>query len=108
MEELTEPELIRVLTEPKNSLIKQYQKLLSMENVDLIVNKDGLSALAKEALKRGTGARGLRSIFEKLMLDIMFDIPSRNDVRSVTITEAVVKGERGPVIRKRGADRAAA
>ncbi len=108
MTELTEPELIRVLTEPKNALIKQYQKLLSMDNVDLVVNKDALAALAKNAIKRGTGARGLRSILEKLMLEVMFDIPSRSDVRSVTITEAVVNGERGPVIRKRGSDRAAA
>ncbi len=107
MEALTEQELIRVLTEPKNALIKQYQKLLSMDNVDLIVNKDALAALAKEAVKRGTGARGLRSIFERMMLEVMFEIPSRTDVRSVTITEAVVKGERSPVIKKR-VDRAAA
>ena len=107
MEALTEAELIRVLTEPKNALIKQYQKLLGMDNVDLIVNKDALGALAKEAAKRGTGARGLRSVFERMMLEVMFDIPSRTDVRSVTITEAVVKGERQPVIKKR-VDRAAA
>lgn len=107
MEALTEAELIRVLTEPKNALIKQYQKLLGMDNVDLIINKDALSALAKEAAKRGTGARALRSIFERMMLDVMFDIPSRNDIRSVTITEAVVKGERQPLIKKR-VDRAAA
>lgn len=107
MEALTEAELIRVLTEPKNALIKQYQKLLAMDNVDLIVNKDALGALAREAAKRGTGARGLRSIFERMMLEVMFDIPSRTDVRSVTITEAVVKGERSPMIKKR-VDRAAA
>ena len=107
MEALTEAELIRVLTEPKNALIKQYQKLLGMDNVDLIVNKDALGALAKEAAKRGTGARGLRSVFERMMLEVMFDIPSRTDVRSVTITEAVVKGERQPLIKKR-VDRAAA
>ncbi len=107
MEALTEAELIRVLTEPKNALIKQYQKLLGMDNVDLIINKDALGALAKEAAKRGTGARGLRSVFERMMLEVMFDIPSRTDVRSVTITEAVVKGERQPLIKKR-ADRAAA
>lgn len=107
METLTEQELIRVLTEPKNALVKQYAKLLAMENVELIVNKDALSALARQAIARGTGARGLRSVFEKLMLDVMFEIPSRNDVKSVTITEAVVNGERPPLIRKR-ADRAAA
>jgi ATP-dependent Clp protease ATP-binding subunit ClpX len=107
MDNLTEADLIRVLTEPKNALVKQYGKLLGMENVELIINKDALTALAKQALQRGTGARGLRSVFEKLMLDVMYDVPSRNDVKSVTITEAVVKGDRPPVIRRR-VDRAAA
>ncbi len=107
MEQLTEAELIRVLTEPKNALVKQYTKLMAMENVELVVNKDALSALARQAIARGTGARGLRTVFEKLMLDVMFDIPSRSDVKSVTITEAVVNGERPPLIRKRP-DRAAA
>ena len=101
MESLTEDELVRVLTEPKNALVKQYAKLLSMEGVDLQVNRDALIAMAREALKRGTGARGLRSILERLMLDVMFDIPSRQDVRSVTLTEAVVKGDRPPLVRKR-------
>jgi len=101
MDALTEVELVRVLTEPKNALIKQYAKLLSMDGVDLQVNKDALLAMAKEAVKRGTGARGLRSIFERIMLDVMYDVPSRRDVRSVTITEAVVKGERPPMIRKK-------
>ncbi len=107
LEALTEPELIRVLTEPKNALIKQYAKLLAMEGVELIINKDALGAFARESIKRGTGARGLRSIFERIMLDVMFDIPSRSDVRSVTITEAVVRGERPPLVKKR-VERAAA
>jgi len=101
METLTEEELVRVLTEPKNALIKQYAKLLSIEGVDLNVPKEALVAIAREALKRGTGARGLRSILERLMLDVMYDIPSRQDVRSVTLTEAVVKGDRPPLVRKR-------
>ncbi len=101
MDSLTEEELVRVLTEPKSALIKQYQKLLGMDNVDLQVNKEALVAMAREALKRGTGARGLRSILERIMLDVMYDIPSRRDVRSVTLTEAVVKGERPPLVRKR-------
>ncbi|CAN5725975.1 ATP-dependent Clp protease ATP-binding subunit ClpX [soil metagenome] len=101
MIQLTEEELVRVLTEPKNAIIKQYQKLLGMDNVDLQINKEALIALAREALKRGTGARGLRSIMERIMLDIMYDIPSRRDVRSVTLTEAVVKGDRPPLVRKR-------
>ncbi len=99
--ELTEQELVRVLTEPKNALLKQYAKLLSMESVDLSVNKDGLLAMAREAVKRGTGARGLRSIFERIMLDVMYEVPSRADVKSVSINEAVVKGERPPILKKR-------
>jgi ATP-dependent Clp protease ATP-binding subunit ClpX len=101
MEQLTEDELVRVLTEPKNALIKQYSKLLGMDGVDLQVNRDALIAMAREALKRGTGARGLRSILERIMLDVMYDIPSRRDVRAVTLTEAVVKGDRPPLVRKR-------
>lgn len=101
MEQLTEEELVKVLTEPKNALIKQYAKLLSMDGVELTVNKDALIAMAREALKRGTGARGLRSILERMMLDVMYDIPSRRDVRSVTLTESVVIGDRPPLVRKR-------
>jgi ATP-dependent Clp protease ATP-binding subunit ClpX len=97
LRELTEAELVRILTEPKNALLKQYAKLLGMEGVDLNVNKEGLLAMAREAVKRGTGARGLRSI----LLDVMYDVPSRMDVRSVSINEAVVKGERPPIVKKR-------
>ena len=101
MEALTEAELVRVLTEPKNALVRQYPKLLSMDGVDLQLNKEALVAMAREAAKRGTGARGLRSILERVMLEVMYDVPSRRDVRSVTITESVIKGERPPIIRKR-------
>jgi ATP-dependent Clp protease ATP-binding subunit ClpX len=101
LETLTEQELVRVLTEPKNALLKQYAKLMNMDGVDLNINKEGLLAMAREAVKRGTGARGLRSIFERIMLDVMYDVPSRMDVRSVSINEAVVKGERPPILRKR-------
>ncbi|MBV6501705.1 MAG: ATP-dependent Clp protease ATP-binding subunit ClpX [Prosthecobacter sp.] len=101
LRELTEAELVRILTEPKNALLKQYAKLLGMEGVDLNVNKEGLLAMAREAVKRGTGARGLRSIFERIMLDVMYEVPSRSDVRSVSINEAVVKGERAPILKKR-------
>jgi len=107
LEELTEAELVRVLTEPRNALVKQFSKLLSMEGVELNITKDGMLALAAEARKRGTGARGLRSILERLMLDVMFDVPSRTDVRSVSINEAVVRGDRPPLLRKR-VDRSAA
>jgi ATP-dependent Clp protease ATP-binding subunit ClpX len=107
MVELNETELVRVLTEPRNSLVRQYAKLLSMDGVELVMQKDALLAMAKEAIQRGTGARGLRSIFERVMLDIMYDIPSRNDIRSVTLTEASVRGEKPPVVKRRQ-ERAAA
>ena len=107
LEELNEAELVRVLSEPKNALVKQFSKLLAMEGVELNITKDGMLAMAKEARSRGTGARGLRSIFERLMLDVMYDVPSRGDVRSVSINEAVVRGDRPPVLRKKP-DRSAA
>ena len=101
LEALEIEELIRVLTEPQNAMVKQYSKLLAMDGVALNITKDGLEALAKEAIARGTGARALRSIFERIMLDVMYDVPSRDDVKSITINRAVVEGERSPVIRKK-------
>ena len=101
LEALTEQELMRVLTEPKNALTKQFSKLLHMDGVELSITRDAMLAMAKEAVSRGTGARGLRSIFERIMLDVMYDVPSRMDVRGVTINEGVVKGERAPLMRKR-------
>ncbi|MGV3661937.1 MAG: ATP-dependent Clp protease ATP-binding subunit ClpX [Prosthecobacter sp.] len=101
LEALTEQELMRVLTEPKNALIKQFSKLLHMDGVELSITRDAMLAMSKEAVARGTGARGLRSIFERIMLDVMYDVPSRMDVRGVTINEGVVKGERAPLMRKR-------
>ncbi|MFO1482653.1 MAG: ATP-dependent Clp protease ATP-binding subunit ClpX [Verrucomicrobiaceae bacterium] len=101
LEALTEQELMRVLTEPKNALIKQYAKLMNMDGVELSITRDAMLAMSKEAVSRGTGARGLRSIFERIMLDVMYDVPSRMDVRGVTINEGVVKGERAPLVRKR-------
>ncbi|MCX8239929.1 MAG: ATP-dependent Clp protease ATP-binding subunit ClpX [Akkermansiaceae bacterium] len=101
LRKLTEEELVQILIEPKNALLKQYQKQLSMNNVQLKVTKDGLNALAKQAIDRGTGARALRSIFERLMLDVMFEIPSREDIESVTINAAAAKGEKPPALKKR-------
>jgi ATP-dependent Clp protease ATP-binding subunit ClpX len=101
LDALTEAELVRVLTEPKNALIKQYSRLLSLDGVDLNITKDALLAMAREAVERGTGARGLRSIFERIMLDVMYDVPSRSDVRAVSINEAVIHGDRPPTLRKR-------
>ncbi len=108
LRKLTEDELMSILTEPKNALIKQYGKQLAMNDVKLRVTRDALRALAEEAVRRGTGARALRSIFEKMMLDVMFDIPSREDIESVTINRQVVLGERPPNIRRKRPDQDAA
>ncbi|MFT5633143.1 MAG: ATP-dependent Clp protease ATP-binding subunit ClpX [Rubritalea sp.] len=107
LRKLTEEELVRILTEPKNAIIKQYQKLLGMNGVKLKITKDGLTALADEAVKRGTGARALRAIFEKLMLDIMYDIPSRTDIDTVTINRQVVEGKKVPALTKKPTEDAA-
>jgi ATP-dependent Clp protease ATP-binding subunit ClpX len=108
LRKLTEDELMSILTEPKNALVKQYGKQLAMNDVKLRVTRDALRALAEEAVRRGTGARALRSIFEKMMLEVMFDIPSRDDIDSVTINRQVVLGERPPNIRRKRADQNAA
>ncbi|MEI6674125.1 MAG: ATP-dependent Clp protease ATP-binding subunit ClpX [Verrucomicrobiota bacterium] len=101
LRKLTEDELINILTEPRNSLIKQYSKQLAMNGVKLRVTRDALRALAEEAVRRGTGARALRSIFERLMLDVMFEVPSRGDIEAVTLNRQVVTGARPPLIRRR-------
>jgi ATP-dependent Clp protease ATP-binding subunit ClpX len=99
---MTEDMLIRVLKEPKNAIIKQYQKLLEMDEVDLQFTEDAYEAIAKKALKKDTGARGLRSIIEEFMLDIMFEIPKDDNIGRVTITGDYVNGKGGPVIEMRG------
>ena len=91
LEPLDEAALVRILTEPKNALVKQYQKMLEMDNVALNFEADALDAIAKEAIKRNTGARGLRSIIEGIMLDVMFEVPSRPDGASSTETKEVVQ-----------------
>ncbi|MBC7979890.1 MAG: ATP-dependent Clp protease ATP-binding subunit ClpX [Armatimonadetes bacterium] len=106
LRKLTEDELVSILTKPRNALVKQYSKQLSLNGVKLRITRDALRAIAKQAVDRGTGARALRSIFEKLMLDVMFDVPSRGDIEAVTINRAVVQGERPPSLRRRRADAA--
>ena len=108
LRKLSEDELMSILTEPKNALVKQYGKQLAMNGVKLRVTRDALRALAEEAVRRGTGARALRSIFERMMLEVMFDIPSRDDIEAVTINRQVVLGERPPSIRRKRADQDAA
>ncbi len=94
---LLREELVQVLTEPKNAMVKQYSKLLAMDGVTLEITEDGLEALAEEAMGRGTGARALRSIFEKLMLDVMFDAPNHEGHTRVVVDREVVEGKRAPV-----------
>jgi ATP-dependent Clp protease ATP-binding subunit ClpX len=107
LSQLTEEELIHILSEPKNALIKQYVKLLDMDNIKLNFTKDALRALAAAAYKKGTGARALRSLLESLMLDVMYDSPSRKDILEVTINRAVVERRRPPIIRRRSEKSAA-
>ncbi|MBT8042769.1 MAG: ATP-dependent protease ATP-binding subunit ClpX [Kiritimatiellales bacterium] len=91
LKELSEEELVRILTEPKNAMVKQYKKLLAMDNVELDFEHEALSALAGMAIKRKTGARGLRAIIEHLMLDVMYETPMRNDIARCVITRDMVE-----------------
>lgn len=98
LEMLDEEALTRILTEPKNALIKQFKKLLEIDDVTLEFHDDALTYIAKEAIKRGTGARGLRAIIESLMLDVMYELPSRDDVSKCLITKEAASGEAGPTL----------
>ncbi|HUQ59252.1 ATP-dependent Clp protease ATP-binding subunit ClpX [Lentzea sp.] len=95
---LDKPSLVSILTEPKNALVKQYQKLFEMDGVELEFTKTALEAVADQAILRGTGARGLRAIMEEVLLPVMYDIPSRTDVAKVVITEQTVKENVNPTI----------
>jgi len=97
---LERADLVQILTEPKNAMVKQYRKLLAMEGVTLDITKDGLEALADEAIKRGTGARALRSILENLMLDVMYEVPSSEETGTIIITGDVVHGKSKPAFEK--------
>jgi len=101
LDELSEEELVCVLTDTRNALTKQYTKLFAMDNVGLTFTKDALKGLAQEAVRKGTGARALRAILEKLMLDLMYDLPSREDILEVTINRAVIDGKKSPLIRRK-------
>ena len=102
MQGLTEEMLVDILKEPKNAIIKQYQKLLSMDEVDLVFTDDALMSIAKKALEKDTGARALRSIIEEIMLDIMYEIPKDDNIGRVTITAEYLEGSGAPVIETRG------
>ncbi len=99
LEPLDEETLVRILSEPKNALIKQYSKMLEMDNVELIFEPGALQAIAREAIKRNTGARGLRAIIEGIMLDVMYEVPSRDDVTRCVITEQVVESKVVPELQ---------
>jgi ATP-dependent Clp protease ATP-binding subunit ClpX len=101
LDPLTEDELMLILTEARNAMVKQYTKLLAMEGVNLVVTRDALRALAQQAVTKGTGARALRSMFEKIMLDVMYEVPSREDIADVVINRNVVEGKRAPLIRRK-------
>ena len=102
LSELSEEALVRIITEPKNSLVKQYQTLFAMDDVDLVVEDEAVHAIADKALRLNTGARGLRGIFEGIMTDIMYELPSRPEVEKCIITADVVNGDAEPklILRK--------
>lgn len=96
LEQLNEDALVRILTEPKNALVKQYQKMLELDNVELEFEEEALRAIAKEAIERKTGARGLRSIIENVMLDMMYELPSREDIAKCIITKETITDKAQP------------
>jgi len=98
LEALDETALVRILTEPKNALVKQYQKFFELDNVALEFKVDALQAIANEAIKRNTGARGLRAIVENLMRDVMYEIPSRGDIKQCVVTKECIKNNEEPLL----------
>ncbi|MEW6244649.1 MAG: ATP-dependent Clp protease ATP-binding subunit ClpX [Bacillota bacterium] len=98
LDALDQDALVRILTEPRNALVRQYQKFFELDGIDLEISQDALVAVAKEAMKRNTGARGLRAIIEDIMLDVMYEIPSRTDVVKCVVTEDVVYKKKDPIL----------
>jgi ATP-dependent Clp protease ATP-binding subunit ClpX len=107
LSELAEDQLVSILTDPKNALVKQFAKLMAMEGVELEFSTDALRELAVQALRKGTGARALRGLLEKIMLDVMYEVPNNEDIITVKITKNVVLGESKPILRRKQ-DQAAA
>jgi ATP-dependent Clp protease ATP-binding subunit ClpX len=108
LEELDEDALVTILTQPKNALVKQYQRLFEMEGAELELREDALRAIARKAMERKTGARGLRTILEHILLDTMYDLPSMDNVTKVVVDESVVKGESQPYMIFEGGEQRAA
>ena len=101
LDPLTRDDMVRILLEPKNSIVRQYQKLFELDGVDLKFDREAVEAIAEKTLKRKTGARGLRSIMEETMMDLMFTIPSDNSIKNCTITREAVEGTGEPVITRK-------
>jgi ATP-dependent Clp protease ATP-binding subunit ClpX len=102
--QLTREDLVQILVEPKNALVKQYQRFFNYDSIDLVFTEDALWEISDKALERETGARGLRSIIEDALLDVMFELPSRNDVSKCVITkETISKGQRPTLVTSAGA-----
>ncbi len=102
LEELDEDSMVRILTEPKNALVRQYEKLFEMEDVELIFEEGALRAVARLAIQRKTGARGLRAILEEIMLNLMFEIPSSQDIQRVVVTKECIEGKEDPIVYAEG------
>ena len=98
LEELDDSALIKILVEPKNALVKQFQRLLSMDGAELEFRQEALKAIAAKAIKRKTGARGLRSIVEQALLEVMFDLPSKGSVKKVVVDENTIVGDGQPLL----------
>jgi ATP-dependent Clp protease ATP-binding subunit ClpX len=98
LEPLDEKTMIRILTEPKNAIVKQYQKLFDLDKVELIFTQEALEQIAVQALGQKTGARGLRTIVEETLLEIMYEIPSRNDIKACTINDQVILKQGNPIL----------
>ena len=103
MEELDEDALVEILTKPKNALVKQYKELMKLDNVDLIFDDDALRDIAKKAIEKKAGARGLRGVIENTIMNIMYEVPSREDVVGVEVTKASVEGKEAPKLIKKKA-----
>jgi len=98
LDALDEEALVKILTEPKNALVKQFQKLFELDNIELAFEDDALRAISKQAIARNTGARGLRAIIEKLMMSLMYEVPSRTDIKRCMITKSMIEDNEEPVL----------
>jgi ATP-dependent Clp protease ATP-binding subunit ClpX len=106
LEELSEEALIRIMKEPKNALVKQYSKLFEMDGVELVIEDGAIEEIAKRALARKAGARGLRSIFEQTMTDVMFELPSQKDVERCIVTAETIRDRKEPILIRKGEEKA--